>query len=240
MRSPIVMLFFAVFLSVAAHARNGIFADETSLWSDNVRKAPWNAMAWNGLGRARQYEKKLPLLVAEAAYLKALDISPFYAQPYVNLGYIYYKRGEYGRAAEAFEKAIAFSPVPFEDHHRFLGYVYLKKGMRPEAMAEFGVAIGLLPKDAVAKRMAAATYSSEGFKFSDSGDFEGALILHRIAAGIKPDYANASYGIALALEGLGRKEESAGYWREYLILAPQGDEFRQEATRRLERLSKER
>lgn len=234
------MLFLAVFLSVAAHSRNGKFADEASLWSDNVRKAPWNAMAWNNLGRAHQYEKKLPSGVPEAEYLKALDISPFYAQPYANLGYIYYKRGEYGRAAEAFEKAIAFSPVPFEDYHRFLGYVYLRKGMRAEATAEFGIAVGFLPKGAMFERMGAATYGSEGFAFSDDGDFEGALILHRVAAGIKPDYANAIYGIALALEGLGRKEESARYWREYLALSPDEGEFAQEAERHLERLSEGR
>ena len=70
-------------LGTATWARNRVYADETSFWTDVVRKTPGNGRAWNNLGYARALEGRTA--EAEADFARALAIDPGDVRAAVNL-----------------------------------------------------------------------------------------------------------------------------------------------------------
>jgi tetratricopeptide (TPR) repeat protein len=228
-----VMAVLFIVLFFAAFQRTLVWTDESTLWTDAVRKSPSKARPHNNLGRAYQDGEMIDRAARE--FQEAIRISPRYAPAHSNMAGFYFKMGMWDRAEKELKLAIAHGP-PYEDLHRRLGFVYMKKGLKEMAVDEFGKAVKLIPDSPERRRYIAAIYNNEAFLYSDMSDFTNALALHRIAVSVDADYANAHYGLALAYEGLGRRRESTIHWQEYLKLAPQDEPFREDAIRHLERL----
>lgn len=230
---PILFSLLLISLSAATLRRNALYKDEFTLWHDAVRKSPGNSRAHNNLGRA--YEKKKMFEVAAGQYLESVRLNPYYAPSHSNLAVIYYGKGMLDYAENALRTAIRYGPA-YEDLRRRLGFVYLKKGLKDEAVKEFAQALRLIPNHESARMDVAIRYNEEGFSYIDEGDFQNALILHKVAQSLVPDYANAHYGLALAYEGMGIREDSIRHWEEYLRLTPLDEPFRKDAERHLKRL----
>ncbi|MBI3755778.1 MAG: tetratricopeptide repeat protein [Deltaproteobacteria bacterium] len=224
-------------LSVLAFQRTITYKDEFSLWTDTVRESQSKARPHNNFGRA--YEEMEMPDYALREYLEAIRLNPGFAPSHSNAASIYVKQGRLDDAEIALKLAIAgYRYRHFEDLHRRLGFVYIKKGLINDAIKEFEKAKALIANHPDARRAVAALYTNEAWQYTDKGDFSGAVLLHGTAVSIDPSYADAHYGLALDYEALGQKEDAIKHWQEYLKLAPQGEPFRKDAMKHLERLRK--
>jgi tetratricopeptide (TPR) repeat protein len=103
--APIGAILVLGAIAAATVARNGVWNDEVTLWSDAAVKAPNNAIPRINLGVG--YARRGDAERAIAAYREALTRSPNSPMAYSNLGTLYYGRGEYAPARQALEAAVA-------------------------------------------------------------------------------------------------------------------------------------
>jgi len=132
-----VIVVLGVF-AAATVARNGVWRDEVSLWSDAAVKAPNNAIPRINLGVG--YARRGDAERAIAAYREALALSPNSTMAYHNLGTLHYGRGEYAPARQALEAAVGLDS---EDMAALvtLGLVYDALGESGRADAVFSRAV---------------------------------------------------------------------------------------------------
>ncbi len=92
--------------------------------------------------------------------------NPLYSTPartYSNIGYAYYKKGDFGKAKSSLEDALIRNPV-FPEAMYILGLIYMATDDRQAAIEEFKKAIGILPDYTDAHWELARAYFSAGKK----------------------------------------------------------------------------
>lgn len=123
----------AIVLGARTEARNRVWKDEVTLWSDSVRKAPGKARPHANLGYAwidAGVEEK-----AIASLETAVGIGTPYPEDLVTLAELYRSAGEVPRAEEALRRAIALRPG-YGRARRNLAQVLAEKGDSAGALAE--------------------------------------------------------------------------------------------------------
>jgi Flp pilus assembly protein TadD len=157
----------AVVLAAATYARNGVWANELTLWGDAAAKSPDKPRPLNNLGAALADDGRPDEAVG--LLQRALRLDPEHAESYYNLGRVYLNA--YGRSEDAealFRKAIALQPA-YRDAYanlagalvrqrRYAEAVELLEGVGPivrdsaEARFNLGVAYRLLGDEGAARR----------------------------------------------------------------------------------------
>ena len=97
-----------VALTAVTHARNRVWRDELSLWSDSVAKSPGSARAQNNLGLALEAEGRQA--EAERAYRAAIAAQPAHVFARVNLGRLYGRGRRLDDALRVLGEADSLSP----------------------------------------------------------------------------------------------------------------------------------
>ena len=97
-----------VALTAATHARNRVWRDELSLWSDSVAKSPGSARAQNNLGLALEAAGRNA--AAESAFGAALRDEPAHVFARVNLGRLYGESRRLDEAVGVLSAADSLSP----------------------------------------------------------------------------------------------------------------------------------
>lgn len=130
----VALCLIIVVLTGAAYARNSVWRDDVSLWSDVVAKSPNKARGYNNLGiglaMRNQFDKAIE------SYNRATDLDPENDQPYTNRGIAYLSKGMTDEAMVQFRAAIRLRPLG-EKAHFNLGLSYLAKGEYGQARKEF-------------------------------------------------------------------------------------------------------
>jgi tetratricopeptide (TPR) repeat protein len=98
---------------------------------------------------------------AEALYKRALELDPWLAIAYTNLGNIRFRRGEEAEAERLYEKALSLDGAQPEAQYN-LGYVMLERGRAREAIDFFRGAIASDPQFADAYFNLAMAYEQAG------------------------------------------------------------------------------
>ncbi len=91
-------------LGVATHARNEVWQDRITLWSDVVRKSPRHARAHNNLGNALNDQGRREEALDH--YAESLRLAPGSAVVHFNFGLALERLGEVDRAVEEYRKAL--------------------------------------------------------------------------------------------------------------------------------------
>ncbi|MEE8575391.1 MAG: tetratricopeptide repeat protein [Thermodesulfobacteriota bacterium] len=91
-------------------------------------------------------------------------------------------------------------------------------GVQLALAGNFNDAIEAYKKSIKHNPESAAAHSNLGFAYFDIKDFDKAAEFQEAALDINPDFANAYYGLAMALEKKGDIEGALENWREYLRL----------------------
>ena len=186
----VLVLILAGFFGIATFYQSPIWASDFSLASRGVAIAPNNAMAANNLGKELalrgDYKGAVPL------FLKAVERRPRYWLANFNLGYVYYRVGNFTSAEIYLRKAIAIFPKDAAEQ-RFLSYTLLEMGRTDEAEAVLRQAIDLR-NDAPNQHFVLGTI------LRDRKDFDGALREFRLELTFNPGNQQARQSVT-ELEG---------------------------------------
>jgi tetratricopeptide (TPR) repeat protein len=133
----------ALALGGATLARNRVWADPITFWSDNVAKAPGKLRGWVNLSHA--YEMSDQLDLAEDALLRAGAVFDRSPEVHYNLGTLLAETGR-GQAAEgAFRWVIRIREAYVAEAHYNLGVLYLREGRHEAAARALEAAVAARP-----------------------------------------------------------------------------------------------
>ena len=132
-----------VALTTVTHARNRVWRDERTLWSDSVAKAPASARAQNNLGLALESGGRAS--EAERAYRAAIAADPAHVFARVNLGRLYGRSRRLDEALRLLSEADSLSPgEPLVLNN--LGTLWWSKGDTARAAALYVRALEANPR----------------------------------------------------------------------------------------------
>jgi Tfp pilus assembly protein PilF len=198
--ASVFMLSIVVIVLVGAtYARNSIWKDEISLWSDVIKKSPNKAGGYYSLGLA--YQEMGLIDKSNKNYNIALKLNPNYADAYINLGVNYMSEGYIEKAIEAIKAAIKLNPyIPYA--HLNLGIAYDKKGLIDIAIEQYQTALRLKPDFAEA-------YYNLGLAYVNKGLIDKAIQHFQFALNLTPNDADTHYYLAVAyrMKGLANEAE---------------------------------
>ncbi len=134
------------------------------------------------------------------------------ANAYINRGVAYDSKGEYDRAIEDYDKAIALNPNDASFYYN-RGNTYDYKGEYDRAITDYDQAIALDPKLAPA-------YGNRGLVYARKGENDRAIMDFNKAIALEPEYAMNYFYRGLAYEKLGDKQKAEPDYQKTLSLLP--------------------
>lgn len=206
----LICLALIVTLGGLTFARNRIWKDEVTLWSDAQAKSPNKARPHNNLGKAyldrRMFDK------AEELYKRELEIDAKSVSAHNNLGSIYGVQGKYEEAISEINKALEIKP----DHDAAfnnLGNVLMMQEKLTEAEEAYNKSIGLNTKDA-------GVYRNLGDVLAKQGKYEQAAEAYKKAVEMVPTQALWHSKLGAAYGALRRTKEAKAELEKAIQLDP--------------------
>jgi tetratricopeptide (TPR) repeat protein len=129
---------------------------------------------------AEVYQTRGEAKPAEAAFLKAIELSPTWAEPYIRLGSLYASSGQYDQALAKLKDAAKADPQN-QATRMVMGVLYEQKGDIPKARETYEQLLAINPRFVPAANNLAWIYAEHG------GDKEKALQLAQMAKEGAPD-----------------------------------------------------
>jgi len=209
-RGTALCTLLALLLAAATFARNAAYRDESTLWTDTVRKCPGNARAHSNLGSL--WLKQGNLTEAGRCFSEALRLQPHYASAHYNLGIVLARTRQPEAAAAHFTEALRIEP-DFADARVNLGLILARQGRLPEAVAQYEEALRLQPASADAHVALGLALGQLDRLPEAVGHFESALRLD-------PGLAAAHRSLADVLAQMGDTGAAALHYSEALRIEP--------------------
>jgi len=150
-------------LSLLTLARERVWHDPFSLWSDTIRRPPVHWVSWYNHGKTMD-EQGSPW-EAIASYEQALALNPESVLSLTNLGHDYALVGELDRAESALRRAIALPRAVPEDRARaaiLLGELLLARGRPAGAIPPLEHALAWQPRSVPARLLLARSLHALG------------------------------------------------------------------------------
>jgi tetratricopeptide (TPR) repeat protein len=204
------LVFVVAALTVATHARNGVWKDEITLWQDVVNKSPNKPRGYNSLCRAYD-NKKLPSKATEQCRI-AIQLDPGYAKAYNNLGMAYASQGFIDKAIEQYNTALKIVPE-YAIAYNNLGVAYMHKGLTDLAIQQYQTALALKPYLPEAHNNLGTAYMAHGF-------IDMAIEYYRTALSINPSCADCHYNLGVAYVKSVMYREAIKEFKESLKIKP--------------------
>ena len=197
-------------LTALTFARQDIFANEFSLWSDTIQVSPLSSVAHNNLGIALSQKGQVDEGIIQ--FQNALEIDPTYALAHSNLGNALVQRGRVDEAIFQFQKALELNPYLFQADNS-LGNALLQKGRVDEAMFQFQKALELNPR-------LAETYNNLGHALSLKGQVDEAMALLKKSLEINPYDAKTHCNLGVIFSEKGQLDEAITQFQKALEINP--------------------
>jgi type IV pilus assembly protein PilF len=176
---------------------------------------PKDPVLLNDLGLT--YFRKGRYELAEARYLKALDLKPDYSEARNNLGVNYLEMKRWDDAIKQFRKVRDDIFYPGQDAAAInIGLAYLGKGEYQLALGELRAAVGRNPSDPRARLTLGRVYFALDRTELAIEEYRKSLELNR-------SYANAHYYLALAEVKLKQSDKARASFKEVLRIAPDSE-----------------
>jgi tetratricopeptide (TPR) repeat protein len=188
-----------VFLGMATWKRSALFADEESLWRDNIARNPQAWVAYNNLAGLLGEQDKIDEAIQ--VFNEAIRVKPDYVEAYNNRGNALVVAGRVDDAMADYRHALSIYPA-CADSMMHIGEVYWRQGDARDAIGNWKEALFYEPESIdVLNNLAWALATADA---SDGGDPVQAVVLARNACELT-DYREATYldtlGVAYAAEG---------------------------------------
>ena len=211
-RLPIVaMALIAVLFSSLIIARNRIWRDNVTLYTDTIKKSPDAELPRGNFGIALLEDGRLDEAIEQFRVI-ITKINPSSENAYYNMGRAYMKKGAYPEAMAAFKKALSLDPND-GDAYRNLLLCYAKSGMIDQAVAEFATMMNLKPG-------APDTLVLIGNELEKTGLRDEAQKQYKKAVEIDGNNFPARYSYANSLMNTGQVDEAIEQFRVTVKLQP--------------------
>ena len=205
-----VFLICIMMLGTLTHARNNVWENEESLWTDVVMKSPEKAVGYYNLGVI--YKDKGDKERAIQQNLLTLERDPDYFLAHINLGILYHSQGQIDRAIGKFKDAIKAKP-DFATSYYNLALAYHSRGHLDKAIEQYKKAIAL-------KADYAEAYNNMGSAFTSKGNIDEAIKHYESAIQFNPESANAHNNLGSAYRSRGMLDEAITEYKITLKLNP--------------------
>jgi tetratricopeptide (TPR) repeat protein len=171
-----------ILLSSATYARNSIWENELSLWTDIAEKAPKKARAQMNLGIILSKEGRMD--EATTYLTRAVQLDPDYDLGYYSLGDLQMKQGKFIAASKSYQKAVQIKPS--NNLARFnLGKALAAAGKHQNAVFHYKRAAGRDPF------ISHQIYYFMGNSLYHLGRFPEAINAYTSALQLQPNYMEA-------------------------------------------------
>ena len=127
----IIAIAVSVFLGAATWKRNVLFANEESLWRDNIARNPQAWVAYNNLAGLLGEQDKIDEAIQ--VFNQAIRIKPDYVEAYINRGNALFVAGRIDEAMADYRHALSIYPA-CADAMMHIGEVYWRQGNAPQAI----------------------------------------------------------------------------------------------------------
>lgn len=191
-----------IFIS-PARSRVMVWKDTFSLFTDVVNKYPQVAVGHYNMGNILMNDK-MDYPAAIAAYQKAIEARPDYADAWTNLGVCLQHLKSYRDGVNCLLRAIAYNPKHVEAHNN-LGVGYEKLEKTDSALFHYRIAMGLNPGKV-------ELYNNVGYALEKMNLLDSAQIYYTRALELKPDYAVAMVNLGNTLLRRGYPQQDADVW----------------------------
>ncbi|MBI4690401.1 MAG: tetratricopeptide repeat protein [Nitrospirae bacterium] len=182
-----------IFISITVSS-NTIWRDDLTFFSKIVRESPGAVFAHNNLGIALRAKGLIDK--AEDHFRISMELDPYYSEPYINLGNIYfYDKNLPSKAKELYKTVLMLKPDS-ADTHNILGYAYHKEGWIDKAIEHYLIAIKLKPNYPEA-------HNNLGIAYSEKNRIDKAVEHYLIAIKLKPNYPEAYYNLGVLYKNNG-------------------------------------
>jgi tetratricopeptide (TPR) repeat protein len=190
-------------LALLTVRREAVWAQDSTLWEDTVKKAPGKARAWFNLGGAYMNvdpEKARP------AFLNALKLSPDFVEAWYDLGILDQQKGRFDAALTNYQRAIELDRHYWQAWNNSANTLFAM-GNREAALRDFEQTLRLNPDCWPAQynigiiNFMAARYSDAAARF-------------KIVLDWRPDFREARYALAMSYARLGNSDAASKEWKK--------------------------
>ncbi len=202
--------------SIATIARNRIWRDGITLWSDTVRSSPEAVVPRNNLGQAYADEGRTGDAIRE--FQAALRLDSSYNLARTNLGNALIRAGRHAEGARELEIAVRQNPSD-GDALSDLGLAYASLGRIEEAVNTLRSATRLQPDHAEA-------HNNLGNLLLGLGRLDEGISELRTSLSLGADQAATRFNLAVAYAEKGMRADALHELREVLRLRPADAEAR--------------
>ncbi len=148
----------------------------------------------------------------ETLFRHNLALNPNSLAAHINLGDVFFDRGDYQNAKEQYYQALKIRP-DFVQAHNNLGNILEREGKLEQAIAELNLALKLKPDYAEA-------YNNLGIVLASQGKIKEAVDSYNKALQLKPDYADPHNNLGNVFAEQGRNQEAVEQYVEALNAEP--------------------
>ena len=169
------------------------------------------ALAWRTAKRNQEYHNAIVI------WINTIHQRPQNPRAWNNLGYSYYKAGQFDLAITSYQRAIELLPT-YSVTHLNLGEVRIAQGRYQEAITHLSEALRLNADNADA-------HNDLGYALQKLGDREKAMEHFRAAIRLRPDHPRAHYNLSVVLTNLGEFDDALGELQTVRRLLPDQPEI---------------
>ena len=170
-----------VVCSFLSHARNRVWKDELTLWSDVISKSP--GVIGPYISRSNYYWQNGEYDKAICDCDRALEIDPLSASLYLNRGNIYLSKSEYEKAVADYNKALAIMPDNMLVYSN-RAIAYRRNGNYDSAISDYTEILRRSPLDADNYLNRAIAYAYKGDRHKAYSDIQK---IYRMGYKIDPE-----------------------------------------------------
>ena len=191
-------------------AREEIFSNSFSLWSDTIQSSPGSGTAHYNLGNVFLQQGRLDEAMAQ--YREALEINPHQADVHNNLGNALLQKGRIDEEMAQYQESLEINPYLAEPHCDFAN-AFLQKGRLDEAMAQYQEALKINPNYVKA-------HYNLAHALLQKGRIDEAMIHFQKILEINPDNVATHGNLGIIYIQKGRLNDALTQFQEALRLDP--------------------
>lgn len=217
-----VLILLILGYSIKTYSRNPVWKDNFTLYSNDVLLSPNSTRTHYYLGNyltkpeawiGKSEQEKNTILKRGISELKrSVEIYPYFADPYTQMGVAYFKLNNLDSALVNYQKALKLNPN-FATIHNNIGTIFFSRQQYEEALKSFNKAIELDPRYAEA-------YANAGSSYGMLKQYDRALTNLFSAVKWDPNYAQAYYFIGLTYRFKGDETNANIYLEKAYKLDP--------------------